>query len=143
MSYLRKCTVCRLEATSERDLNLFVKRSKAKYGRENTCKSCMNLRKKGQKRLTRREFSVRLRCKSCGIECKTSGDFLLFKRYGETKEGIPKFRNICKKCHNRRENTSPSGLLRQKRYQSKTSTKKKAHKRSNCLSTKTFLQKAD
>ena len=37
---MRKCKTCGLEATTEADLNNFIRQSRAKYGRENKCKSC-------------------------------------------------------------------------------------------------------
>ena len=39
---LRECQECGLNANNEFDLDLFVKKSDAKYGRRNLCKSCRN-----------------------------------------------------------------------------------------------------
>lgn len=36
----RKCLVCGIEATSEEELVLFVKKKEAKFGRRNKCKEC-------------------------------------------------------------------------------------------------------
>jgi hypothetical protein len=41
---LRKCRECGLEAHTEKDLDLFVKRSTHPYGRETLCKKCQNKR---------------------------------------------------------------------------------------------------
>lgn len=38
--YLRKCSVCGLEAKSENDLDLFTLDKNSKYGRSNCCKEC-------------------------------------------------------------------------------------------------------
>lgn len=41
---LRKCVDCGMEALDEEDLEKFMKRKKAPYGRGNLCKSCRNAR---------------------------------------------------------------------------------------------------
>jgi len=40
---LRRCTKCKLEAISEKDLDLFVNSKRSAYSKENTCKQCKTL----------------------------------------------------------------------------------------------------
>lgn len=42
MNILRKCRICNLQATTEKELELFSTDNTRKYGKKNLCKSCSN-----------------------------------------------------------------------------------------------------
>jgi len=58
MTMLRKCKTCSLEATTEEDLELFVKDSSMLYDRSNTCKTCRQTERR-ERDITNKEHNAK------------------------------------------------------------------------------------
>lgn len=94
--YLRKCTVCGLEARTQQELNLFVSHSGSKHRRMNKCKPCfteyMSQRQKNCREAKRPWLK---KCRRCGVEAQSEKEFKFFK-----EDSYIKYlnKNICLAC---------------------------------------------
>lgn len=94
--YLRKCTVCGLEARTQQELNLFVSHSGSKHRRMNKCKPCFTeYMGKRQKNLREAKRPWLKKCRRCGVEAQSEKEFKFFK-----EDSYIKYlnKNICLAC---------------------------------------------
>lgn len=84
---LRKCIICGKEAKTEKELDLFLKSSFSKYGRQNKCKLCNSP--------PRPPPSYLRKCLTCGLEAHSLEELNLFIQSPNSKY---KHLNRCKKC---------------------------------------------
>ena len=95
MNYIKKtCIHC----SEEKELELFVKNAKSKYGYENVCKVCKQARRKDQyknykhKNVVTEGFKI---CTSCGEQLNVNG-------FKVDLKGADGRRTVCKYCDNKR-----------------------------------------
>jgi len=118
---LRKCTVCGLEAYNEKDLDLFVKDKRAKYGHLNKCLACFaeyrrkrrtSYRKYNGERWTERvkrtpeerrivrHAVAAAQAVPLGDKCEICGrsDKQLVKHHDDYSKPL-QIRTLCRRCH--------------------------------------------
>jgi len=79
--YLRKCTVCGVEAPTVKELSLFKHAKKSKYNRENICKMCANTKELAERSDYYKEFRER-NPKSKRYEDSPYRDYYYKKAFG-------------------------------------------------------------
>ncbi|MBA7490209.1 hypothetical protein ES702_00744 [subsurface metagenome] len=97
---LRKCRKCGLEAHTKEDLELFVKDKQRRFGRDNICKKCKQVRRKilYKRRKWDLNVSILRKCRFCGLEAHNKEELKLFVK---NKFAIHGRANECKTCANK------------------------------------------